>query len=1204
MSHNHIFGMPKKEKDLFSIKPSKVVSGRHFFTESEDAEYLPNLIEVQLNSYDSFLKHGIAEMLQEVSPISDFSGKKIEIHFVKHWLEEPKHDPEFAKRNNLSYEANLKVEIKLVNKETGEIKQQEVFLGIIPLMTEKGTFVINGIERVVVNQIVRSPGAFFSRVVGIPGAFATKIIPRRGVWLEIESDKKGILYAKIDRRRKFPATQLLRIFGFDTDQKIMKAFGKLSDSERKILERTLEKDSATTAEEAYQSIYKKMRPGDMATAENAKSLIDGMFFDFRKYDLGPIARYKINKRFKLDTPDTHENRTFQVNDFLPILKELIQLTAGTGGKVDDIDHLQNRRVRSVGELVMNKFRVGLIRVDRIAKDRMTVVDLDAITAVQIVNSRPITAAMREFFASSQLSQFMDQINPLSELAHKRRISTMGPGGLSRERAGFDVRDVHTSHYGRICPIATPEGPNIGLVLHFATYARVNEYGFITTPLQKAKKELPADGDLIGRILNEDIAKVGKSGEVITKEMAEAIAKAKKKEMVQLKPFVDGDIEYCDADIEDEIIVGQLTGNTDDFGNISSPLIPARVKGEALLLPATSIDYFDVSSKQIVSETTALIPFLEHDDNTRASMGSNMQRQSVPLVSPHAPIVGTGLEGEVAKAAGTVILAEDDGKVLSVDARHVTVQYDSGKKKEYPIFSYVRSNQTTCFHMSPVVKKNQKLKKDDVIADGASTEGGELALGQNLFVAYMSWEGYNFEDAIIISDRVAQEGRYDSIHIESFSLDVRETKLGNEQVTRDIPNVGDAKLANLDEGGIIRLGAWVNDGDILVGKITPKGEVEMTPEEMLLQSIFGEKAKDVRDSSLRLPGGEGGKVIDIQEFTKENGHELPQGVLKQIRVFVAQTRRIQVGDKMAGRHGNKGVVSKIVPREDMPFLPDGTPVDIILNPLGVSSRMNIGQILETHLGWVGKVKGVKFATPILNGISFDQITQFLKDADLPEDGKVQLFNGKTGEPFAFKTTVGVAYMLKLNHLVEDKMHARSVGPYSIVTQQPLGGKAQHGGQRFGEMEVWALEAYSAAHTLQEMLTIKSDDVSGRSKAYESIVKGTTLEKPSIPESFNVLLHELRGLGVEVALLNEKDESIQFALDEIYSDEAGIISDDDKVEELLDTSHETDAEYEREIHGDIFDSEDSFGDGDIEENNGMDNMNTIPKNSFDDEDEDEL
>ncbi|HIQ57802.1 TPA: DNA-directed RNA polymerase subunit beta [Candidatus Gracilibacteria bacterium] len=1158
--------MPKAvKKDLFTQKPTKVVNGRYFFSESEDAEYLPNLIQVQLDSYDDFLKNGIHEMLQEISPLQDFSGKKVEVHFLKHSLEDAKIDPETAKRDNLSYEANLKVEVKLVNKETGEIKQQEVFLGVMPLMTEKGTFVINGIERVVVNQIVRSPGAFFSRVQGVPGAFATKIIPRRGVWLEIESDKKKLLYAKIDRKRKFPATQLMRIFGYETDADIIEAFGDMQEADREVLMNTLEKDSAKTVAEAYQSIYRKIRPGDMATAENAKSLVDSMFFDFRKYDLGPIARYKLNKRFNLDKPDTRENRVFQISDFLPIMKELIKLTAKTGGSVDDIDHLQNRRIRSVGELVMNKFRVGLMRVDRIAKDRMTVVDLEAITAVQIVNSRPITAAMREFFASSQLSQFMDQINPLAELAHKRRISTMGPGGLSRERAGFDVRDVHSSHFGRICPIATPEGPNIGLVLHFATYAKVNQYGFITTPLQLAKRELPVSGDLVGRILNEDIAG-GKSGDLITEELAKKIAKSGQ-EIVQLGHFVDADIHYLDAAEEQDIVVGQLSGNVDDYGNVIGSMIPARIRGEASLVPAESVTHFDISSKQIVSETTALIPFLENDDNTRASMGSNMQRQAVPLINPHAPIVGTGLEGEVARAAGTSIIADEDGEITEIDAREITVQYNSGKRRTYELPNYIRSNQTTCFHFRPDVSKGEKVVKGQTLINGASTENGELALGQNLVVAYMPWEGYNYEDAIIISDKVAQEGYYDSIHIESFAIDIRETKLGNEQVTRDIPNVGDAKLSNLDEDGIVRVGSWVNDGDIMVGKITPKGEVELTPEEQLLQSIFGEKAKDVRDSSLRLPGGEGGKVIDIQIFTKEKGHDLHQGVLKQIRVYVAQTRKIQVGDKMAGRHGNKGVISKIVAREDMPFLADGTYVDIILNPLGVSSRMNIGQILETHLGLVGKKMGVKFATPVLNGISSQEITQFLKDADLPEDGKTQLFDGKTGDPFQFKTTMGITYMIKLNHLVEDKLHARSVGPYSIVTQQPLGGKAQQGGQRFGEMEVWALEAYSASHILREMLTIKSDDVVGRSKAYEAIVKGLPLEKPSIPESFNVLLHELQGLGLEVDLENDKNEDVDLELDKMYTDENSSIPEEDKVSELNTKIHETDAELNAEVHGEI-------------------------------------
>jgi DNA-directed RNA polymerase subunit beta len=1157
------------DKDLpFSLKPTKVVNGRYFFSESADTAYLPNLIEVQLKSYEDFLQNGIKEMLNEVSPIQDFSGKKVEIHFLKHSLEDAKYTPEFAKKNNLSYEANLKVSVKLVNKETGEIKQQEVFLGVVPLMTKKGTFIVNGIERVVVNQIVRSPGAFFSRSSVAPNAFATKVIPRRGVWLEIEGDKKEVLYAKIDRRRKFPITQLLRVFGYDTDEKIMKSLGKLSEREAEVLRKTLEKDGAKTVEDAYQSIYKKIRPGDMATAENAKSLIDAMFFDIKKYDLGLIARYKINKRFGIDDKKANDSRVFQVEDLLAILKELVQLTAGTGGKVDDIDHLANRRIRSVGELVQNKFRVGLMRVDRIAKDRMAVVDLEAITPIQLVNSRPITAAMREFFASSQLSQFMDQINPLAELAHKRRISAMGPGGLSRERAGFDVRDVHASHYGRICPIATPEGPNIGLVLHFATYARVNEYGFVTSPFQKAKHEVLAEEDLLmNRILKEDVEKIGKAGDLIDEKMAKALAKKFTGELISVKTFVDGDVHYVDADEEDDMVVGQLTGNQDDFGNIVPDSIACRIKGEALALSADKVTHFDISAKQIVSETTALIPFLEHDDNTRASMGSNMQRQSVPLFSPSAPIVGTGLEGEVAKSVGTAIVAEDDGEVASIDSNRAIIQYSTGKKKTYEFDSFVRSNQTTCFNTRAVVKKGDVLKKGDVIADGTSTDEGELALGQNLLVAYMAWEGYNFEDAIIISDRVAQKGLYDSLHIENFTLDVRETKLGDEQVTRDIPNVGDAKLKNLDEEGIIQIGSWVNDGDILVGKITPKGETELTPEERLLQSIFGEKAKDVRDSSLRLPGGEGGKVIDIQIFTRESGHDLPQGVLQQIRVYVAQTRRIQVGDKMAGRHGNKGVISRIVPREDMPFLPDGTPVDIILNPLGVSSRMNIGQILETHLGWVGQKYGIKFATPVLNGISFDDITSFLGESGLPEDGKVQLLDGKTGEKFTFKTTVGITYMLKLNHLVEDKLHARSVGPYSIVTQQPLGGKAQHGGQRFGEMEVWALEAYAAAHTLQEMLTIKSDDVAGRSKAYESIVKGEVLQKPSLPESFNVLLHELRGLGLDVELFDEDFQEVVLDLEGEHISEDSDIPEEDKVSELNEMIHETDEEMEAEVQGEI-------------------------------------
>ncbi len=1155
--------VPKTHKNF-----TKSVNGRFFFAEGEDNLPLPDLVRIQLDSYEKFLQEGIKELLEELTPITDFSGKKMEIHFLRHSLEKSKVDPETAKRKNISYEANLKVEVKLINRETGEIKQQEVFLGVLPLMTDKGTFIINGIERVVVNQIVRSPGAFFSASTAVPGRYNAKIIPKRGAWLEIETDKKGVMYAKIDRKRKFPATQLLRVFGYDTDKKILGVFKDFSPQIKELLLATLEKDHAKLPEDAYQSIYKKIRPGDLATAENAKSLIDGLFFDFKRYDFGPIARYKMNKRFGLTTPDTMENRVFQSSDFVAVLGELLRLNA-EGGEADDIDHLSNRRIRSVGELVQNKFRVGLLRVDRIAKDRMTVVDMETVAPTQLVNSRPITAAMREFFASSQLSQFMDQINPLAELAHKRRISAMGPGGLSRERAGFDVRDVHPSHYGRICPIATPEGPNIGLVLHFATYAQVNQYGFIETPLQKVSYSVPAQQKALeGRILKEEIEKVGKPGDYITPELASKIVKVKKKdEEVKVYPFLNGEIEYIEAEMEKNYVIAPLSARRDKDNNILDESIPARKNGEASFILAEEITHFDISSKQIISETTALIPFLEHDDNTRASMGSNMQRQSVPIVSPESPIVGTGLEHDVARFSGQCVVAEEDGEITSCDATQVSVQYESGRKKTYPVPNYVRSNQTTCFHSRPNVITGQIVKAGDILLSGASADNGDLSLGRNLLVAYMAWCGYNFEDAIIISDQVAHNGLYDSIHIESFTMDVRETKLGNEIVTRDIPNVGEAKLKDLDEDGVVRIGAWVNDGDILVGKITPKGETELTPEERLLQAIFGEKAKDVRDSSLRLPGGEGGKVIDIQVFTRENGDDLPQGVLQQTRVFVAQTRRVQVGDKMAGRHGNKGVISRIVSREDMPFLPDGTPVDIILNPLGVASRMNIGQILETHLGWAGKKLGIKFATPALDGIPATDISNFLKDADLPEDGKIQLYDGRTGEPFCHKTTVGVAYMLKLNHLVEDKLHARSVGPYSIVTQQPLGGKAQHGGQRFGEMEVWALEAYAAAYTLQEMLTIKSDDVVGRAKAYEAIVKDLELQTPSVPESFNVLLHELRALGLEVDLLEEGEEGyhpIELKIHEIEDDDIEI-PEEDKVEELEDLVHETDEEFEEEVQG---------------------------------------
>ncbi|MBT4148479.1 DNA-directed RNA polymerase subunit beta, partial [Candidatus Peregrinibacteria bacterium] len=816
---------------------------------------------------------------------------------------------------------------------------------------------------------------------------------------------------------------------------------------------------------------------------------------------------------------------------------------------DDIDHLSNRRIRAVGELVQNKFRVGLLRTDRIAKDRMTVMDLETVTPTQLINSRPITAALREFFASSQLSQFMDQTNPLAELAHKRRLSAMGPGGLSRERASFDVRDVHQSHYGRICPIATPEGPNIGLVTHLASFAKINEYGFIETPFREVSQLVPNDGKAAAGHISREEVKAGsktlvKAGEAFTEKAAKEAKKIKDKPEIQVRAYITSKISYTDADEEMGLVIAQANSELDEVGQFTNKRISARKDGDAMLAHVNDITHIDISPKQIISITTSLIPFLEHDDNTRASMGSNMQRQSVSLVSPHSPIVGTGMEEITAKNSGQVLVADRDGDVLYVDGEHITVMYDNGKKVTYELQNYVRSNQATAIHQRAVINKGDKIKKGDLLADGPAIEGGELAIGQNLLVAYMAWEGFNFEDAVIISERLVKDGVYDSVHIETFTIDVRDTKLGPELITRDIPNVGEGKLKDLNEDGIVRIGATVHEGDILVGKITPKGETELTAEERLLRAIFGDKARDVKDTSLKLPGGEGGKVVKVQIFTREAGDELATGVNKQIRVDVAQTRKISVGDKVAGRHGNKGVISIIVPRENMPFLPDGTPVDIVLNPLGVASRMNIGQILETHLGWAAQKLGVKVATPALNGVSNEQITDMLKKAGLPEDGKTQLFDGKTGEPFDRKTTVGIAYIMKLSHLVEDKIHARSVGPYSLVTQQPLGGKAQHGGQRFGEMEVWALEAYGASHVLQEMLTIKSDDVYGRSKAYEAIIKDEPIKKPRTPESFNVLVKELQSLGLNVELLkaeetkeeaSEEEEYVQPSEDESIADD---------------------------------------------------------------------
>lgn len=1159
------------------LKPKMMVAGRVFLTKDDSFEMMRSLIDVQIQSYRWFLTEGLSELLKEVSPITDFSAKKMELNFLGHTFDAPKYDPATCKRRNLSYEAAMKAHAQLINKETGEIKEQDVFLGSIPLMTDSGTFVVGGIERVVVSQLVRSPGVFFSAMPEFPKHHAAKIIPKRGVWMEIETDRRGIISCKIDRKRKIPITQLLRVFGYANDSDILDLFKGVVKQERDYILATLEKDPVRTVEEAYQSIYRKIRPGDLATAENAKQLIDALFFDFKKYDMGNIARYKLNRRFDLKIPNDEAHRTFQVSDFIEILKEMIRLNNGEGSP-DDIDHLSNRRVRSVGELVQNKYRVGLMRTERIMKDRMTVMDLETVTPTQLINCRPITAALREFFASSQLSQFMDQTNPLSELAHKRRLSAMGPGGLSRERASFDVRDVHPSHYGRICPIATPEGPNIGLVVHLASYSKVNEYGFLETPYYEVKHAVKMDADAaVGRMIDVTLKDgnkiIVKEGDVIdTKQLASKVISVLKhdgKTEVPVRAYIVRKENYVDADRERHLTIVEANSAINELGEFLNTRVHARKHGEPVLAHVRDVTHVDISPKQILSVSTSLIPFLEHDDNTRASMGTNMQRQAVPLIRPMAPLVGTGVESIAARASGHVLLAREDGEVLSVDAREIVVMYHSGKKATHLLDNYTRSNQGTCLHMRPKVESGQKVKEGDVLADGSSVESGELALGQNLLVAYMPWGGYNFEDAIIISDRVVEQGHFDSIHIESYITDVRDTKLGSETVTRDIPNVGEAKLKDLDADGIVRIGATVHEGDILVGKITPKGETELTPEERILQAIFGDKAKDVKDSSLRLPGGAGGKVVDVHVFDRAEGDELPTGVIKQIKVFVAQTRKIQVGDKMAGRHGNKGVVARIVAKEDMPFLADGRYVDIILNPLGVSSRMNIGQVLETHLGWACQVLGLKMATPALNGISTNQITEFLKLAQLPESGKVQLMDGRTGESFNALTTVGYVYMLKLLHLVEDKIHARSVGPYSLVTQQPLGGKAQHGGQRFGEMEVWALEAYGAAHVLQEMLTIKSDDVVGRSKAYESIVKGEPIKKPSTPESFNVLVKELQALGLKVDLLKFSDE---------VPPEAPVIKLDGADAEVVKLKTRFDEEQESE---DLIPATDKISDLDLEE-----------------------
>ncbi|MDQ1284507.1 MAG: DNA-directed polymerase subunit beta [Patescibacteria group bacterium] len=1114
-----------KVKDNFGTESS--LSKRKFFKKMSMVS-LPNLIESQLDSYDWFLEKGLRELLDEVNPVRDFTEKDLELSFKDYYLDDPKYDEITAKNKNISYEAPLRAKVQLIIKKTGEIKEQEIYLGDFPLMTDRGTFIINGVERVVVSQIIRSPGVFFSmNYQKGKKLFGAKVIPNRGAWLEIETDLDGAIFVKIDRKRKVAITALLRAFGYSKDEELKKIFADIDNGEFSFIERTIEKDVAKNQGEGYKEVYKRIRPGDLATESNAKQVIDSMFFNFEKYDFGGVGRYRLNQRLEVEKPNDEEHRVLTREDLILIIKEIIRLNNDPMAIADDIDHLGNRRVRSVGELVQNKLRVGLARTARNIKDRMSTCDITTVVPGQLINSRPIAASIKEFFASSQLSQFMDQVNPLAELEHKRRISAMGPGGLTRERAGFEVRDVHQSHYGRICPVETPEGPNIGLVGHLASYAKINDFGFLETPYLSVYKEVEnKEEKLVGRILNEAIA--GSAiGTKIDEILAKKIAKEKNIKKVKVKPFISDEIQYINATVEDRKSIAHAGIKTDEQGNILAAAVGARAKGRTTEIEVDRLDCVDVSAKQCISVATALIPFLEHDDANRALMGSNMQRQAVSCVKPEAPLVGTGIEDKAAADSGQVVIARKEGEIVEVDSDHIVVKEvaPAGAKKpyikrEYRLQTFVKSNAFTSMNQIPRVMKGQMVKKGQLLADGASTEHGELSLGQNILVAFMPWEGSNYEDAIIISEKLVQDDRYSSIHIEDFSIDVRDTKLGPEIVTRDIPNIGEDRLKNLDETGIIRIGAEVSSGDILVGKISPKGEGDLTSEERLLRAIFGEKSRDVKDSSLYLPHGEYGKVVDIKIFSREQGDKLSTGVIQQIQVSVAQLKKISVGDKLAGRHGNKGVISRIAPVEDMPHLPDGTPVDMILNPLGVASRMNIGQILETHLGWAAMKLGYKAATPALEGVTETQIKEELRKAGLSEDGKVRLVNGRTGEYFDNKTTVGVMYVMKLHHLVDDKIHMRSIGPYSLITQQPLGGKAQFGGQRFGEMEVWALEGYGAAYTLQEMLTIKSDDVMGRSKAYESIIKGEPIKSPNVPASFHVLVSELKGLGLDVELTEAK------------------------------------------------------------------------------------
>ena len=1187
---------------------------RKTFAKIGDSIEMPNLIQVQKDSYDWFVEEGLGEILKDISPIIDYSGNLV-LEFLDYYMEEKtKYTLEEAKERDATYSTRLHVKVRLINRETGEIKEQVIYLGDFPLMTDSGTFVINGAERVVVSQLVRSPGCYYAFDYDKTGKkiYTSTVMPIRGAWIEYETDANDVFYARVDRTRKIPVTCLLRALGVITDEQITELFG-----ENPKISATIQKDPIKTQEEALIEIYKKLRPGELPTVDAARNLFNGLFFDARRYDLAKVGRYKFNKKLSLATRITGRvayddimdattgevlaekdsvisadvaeaiqnaginivdvkvddkrvrvigNGTVNIHEYLPtvdvsdlhikeyvnfdVLKSIVDTTDEKDlhdaikerieelipkhvttediiasisyllnldyglGKVDDIDHLGNRRIRCVGELLQNQFRIGLTRLERVVRERMTIQDLDVVTPQTLINTKPITSSIREFFGSSQLSQFMDQTNPLSELTHKRRISALGPGGLSRERAGFEVRDIHYTHYGRLCPVESPEGPNIGLISALSSFAIIDEYGFIETPYRKV-----VDG-------------------VVTDEVV-----------------------YMPADEEDKYIIAQASEPLDENNRFVKDRIRVRIREEITLADRDKVNFVDVSPKQLVSVAAAMIPFLEHDDVKRSLMGSNMQRQAVPLLMPEAPIVGTGMEYRAAKDSGITVTAKNAGVVERVTADEIIIRNSKDELDKYKLRKFKRTNGGTCINQRPVVVRGERVKAGDLIADGPSTKNGEMALGRNVLIAFTTWEGYNYEDAVLINERLVKEDVYTSIHIEEYDCECRDTKLGPEEITRDIPNVGDDGLKDLDENGIIRIGAEVRPGDILVGKVTPKGETELTAEERLLRAIFGEKAREVRDTSLRVPHGEGGTIVDIKIFTRDNSDELGPGVNQIIRCYIAQKRKISVGDKMAGRHGNKGVISRILPEEDMPFMPDGTPVDIVLNPLGVPSRMNLGQVLEVHLGMAAKALGWKVATPVFDGATDEEIRELLKQAGLREDGKTTLYDGRTGDAFDHPVTVGVMYMLKLHHLVDDKIHARSTGPYSLVTQQPLGGKAQFGGQRFGEMEVWALEAYGAAYTLQEMLTVKSDDVVGRVKTYEAIVKGENVPEPGVPEGFKVLIKELQSLGLDVRLLSKDNKELE--LKENIDDGIDFNMDDKKIGDTVINEQELNDGYSEEV-----------------------------------------